>query len=101
MTMKIHRRIKAGEVENREKRDCKMPLVAEDFFLTANLSPMFTGLPFVVWISMRGNARHDIRVKVSRGLNALEMISVALSPELGEIGGKQLKPEELQQLGEW
>jgi hypothetical protein len=36
-----------------------------DFFLMANLRPKTTGLPMVVWVSERGNARHDARVKVS------------------------------------
>jgi len=35
-----------------------------DFFLMANLRPKTTGLPMVVWVSERGNARHDVRVKV-------------------------------------
>lgn len=36
-----------------------------DFFLMANLRPKKTGLPMVVWVSERGNARHDVRVKVA------------------------------------
>src|SRR5262249_13054962 len=36
-----------------------------DYFLTANLRPKTTGLPMVVWVSERGNARHDVRVKVA------------------------------------
>jgi hypothetical protein len=36
-----------------------------DFFLMANLRPRTTGLPMVVWVSERGNARHDIRVEVA------------------------------------
>ena len=31
----------------------------------ANLYPDTTGLPMTVWVSPRGNARHDIRVKVN------------------------------------
>lgn len=31
----------------------------------ANLRPETTGLPFVVWISQRAGARHDVRVKVA------------------------------------
>src|ERR1041384_506167 len=33
-------------------------------FEMANLFSKHTGLPFVVWISYRGAARHDVRVKV-------------------------------------
>jgi hypothetical protein len=36
-----------------------------DFFLMANLRPKTTGLPMVVWVSERGNARHDVRIKVA------------------------------------
>ena len=36
-----------------------------DFFLMANLRPKTTGLPMVVWVSERGNARHDVRVEVA------------------------------------
>jgi hypothetical protein len=41
-----------------------------DFFLMANLSPLFTALPFIVWISTRGYARHDIRIEISQGMKA-------------------------------
>ena len=75
----------------------------DDFFLMANLSPLFTGLPFVVWISTRGHARHDIRVKVSRGPKAVpeDLISVALRPELRVVGEAGLTADELALLGRW
>jgi hypothetical protein len=38
----------------------------EGLFEIANLYPRTTGLPMTVWVSPRGNARHDARVKVSR-----------------------------------
>ena len=31
----------------------------------ANLFPRTTGMPMVVWVSPRGRARHDARIKVS------------------------------------
>ena len=37
----------------------------ESSFDMANLSPALTGLPMVVWVSERGGARHDVRVRVS------------------------------------
>ena len=37
----------------------------ESAFDMANLSPALTGLPMVVWVSERGGARHDVRVRVS------------------------------------
>ena len=38
---------------------------AEDLFEMANLFPSTTGLPMTVWVSPRGNARHDVQVKVN------------------------------------
>lgn len=42
------------------------PLEEVDLFEMANLYPKHTGLPMTVWISSRGHARHDARVKVCR-----------------------------------
>jgi hypothetical protein len=36
-----------------------------DIFEMANLCPETTGLPMTVWVSPRGTARHDVRVKVN------------------------------------
>jgi hypothetical protein len=38
---------------------------SDDLFEMANLFPRTTGLPMTVWVSPRGNARHDVRVKVN------------------------------------
>ena len=43
----------------------------EDLFTMSNLSPRRTGRPFVVWVSPKGGAPHDVRVKVSRGPKAI------------------------------
>ncbi len=43
------------------------PLTADeeqDLFEIANLYPSTTGLPMTVWVRARGNARHDVRIKV-------------------------------------
>lgn len=37
----------------------------DELFEMANLYPRTTGLPVTVWVSPRGHARHDARVKVS------------------------------------
>ena len=37
----------------------------DELFEMANLYPRTTGLPMTVWVSPRGNARHDVRVKVN------------------------------------
>ncbi len=67
-----------------------MATAGVDFFLMANLEQECTGLPFIVWISVRGNARHDVRVKVSRGLKAIpsELVSVAIRPDIRVVNGK-------------
>ena len=36
-----------------------------DTYEMANLSPRTTGLPLTVWVSPRGKAQHDARIKVS------------------------------------
>jgi len=54
----------------------------------SNLSPRQTGLPFVVWISPRGNARHDVRIKVSPSPKVTEdWAIVAIRPELEVLHG--------------
>src|SRR5207253_1538725 len=40
-------------------------LDSDELFEIANLFPRTTGLPMTVWVSPRGNARHDVRVKVN------------------------------------
>ena len=40
-------------------------LDADELFEMANLFPRTTGLPMTVWVSPRGNARHDVRIKVN------------------------------------
>ncbi len=37
----------------------------DDLFEMANLFPGTTGLPLTIWVSPRGGARHDVRVKVN------------------------------------
>jgi hypothetical protein len=40
-------------------------LDADELYEIANLFPRTTGLPMTVWVSPRGSARHDVRVKVN------------------------------------
>src|SRR5438477_5106131 len=71
-------------------------------FEMANLRPERTGLPFVVFISQRGGARHDVRVKVARGarVRPSDMVTVALRPAVRVIRGR-LEPSELALLTRW
>jgi len=72
------------------------------FFDIANIYPKHTGLPFVVWISVKGGARHDARVKVSLHPRAQpdELISVAIRPEIRVVEGS-MSQEHLAALAEW
>src|ERR1019366_4547718 len=68
----------------------------DDFNADYHLPMKKTGLPFVVWISPRGNARHDVRVEVALLPKAgkLELVSVAILPDVrvvkGMMGGSEL-----------
>jgi len=75
----------------------------EDFFEMANLSPKRTGLPFVVWISPKGGAAHDVRVRVSKGpkVHASALVSVAVRPEVRVVGGGEVGSEDLALLTRW
>ena len=71
-------------------------------FEMANLRPEKTGLPFVVFISQRGGARHDVRVKVARSakIRPSEMVTVALRPAVRVVRGR-LDPADLDRLERW
>src|SRR5688572_26667372 len=73
-----------------------------DLFTMSNLSPKRTGLPFVVWISPRGGAQHDVRVKVTRGPKAIpgEFVTVTVRPRVEVIDGS-LPPRDLELLRRW
>lgn len=63
----------------------------EDRFLTADLSPRVAGMPLVVWVSQRGNGRHDARVKVSlehgHFMRAERTCSVSIRPTVEIVAG--------------
>jgi hypothetical protein len=71
-------------------------------FEMANLRPERAGLPFVVFISQRGGARHDVRVEVARSarVRPSEMITVAVRPPVRVIRGR-LEPHDLSLLTRW
>lgn len=72
-------------------------------FEMANLRPERTGLPFVVFISQQGGAKHDVRVKVARGprVRPEEMVSVALRPVPRVISPGVLDASDLAILAAW
>jgi hypothetical protein len=71
-------------------------------FDRANLRSERTGLPFVVFISQKGGAGHDVRVKVAAGprVRSSEMATVALRPSVRIVRGK-LDPADLALLRQW
>jgi hypothetical protein len=71
-------------------------------FEMANLRPERTGLPFVVFISQKGGARHDVRVKIARGVKVRpsEMATVAVRPKPRVVRGV-LDPDDLALLARW
>jgi hypothetical protein len=64
-------------------------------FDMANLRPERTGLPFVVFISQKGGARHDVRIKLSRAprVRPSELITVAVRPVPRVVQGHVSGPE--------
>ena len=75
----------------------------EALFEMANLSPKRTGLPFVVWISQKAGAQHDVRVKISKGpkVHPSEWISVAVRPDVRVVGGGKMSAHDLDLLRKW
>lgn len=71
-------------------------------FEMTNLLPKDTGLPFVVWISNKVGATHDVRVRVTWTAKAIlaEMISVGIRPHVHVVEGL-LDSGELELLATW
>jgi hypothetical protein len=77
---------------------------SDELFETANLFPGTTGLAMTVWVSPRGNARHDVRVKVNMThgdqMNIANTAVVAVRPTPQVIAG-DLAPGDRQAVFEW
>jgi hypothetical protein len=75
-----------------------MSEASEDLFEMANLYPATTGLPMTVWVSPRGNARHDVRVKVNvthgNQMNIANTAVVAVRPQPRVVTGRLLSTDE-------
>ena len=73
-------------------------------YFAAPLSPRMTNLPMTVWVSPRGNARHDIRIKVNMThgnhmtIDNTAVIAVRPSPHL--IAGR-LSAADQRAVGAW
>ena len=77
---------------------------ADELFEMANLFPRTTGLPMTVWVSPRGNARHDVRVKVNmthgEQMNIANTAVVGVRPNPHVITG-YLSPDDQRAVFEW
>ena len=71
-------------------------------FGMANLRSSRTGLPFIVFISQKDGAQHDVRVKVSPNpkVQSTQMGSYSLRP-YRHVAGYRLNPREEALLQEW
>lgn len=52
--------------------------LADALFEMANLFPRTTGLPMTIWVSPKGGARHDARVKVSMTPGRMDLANTAV-----------------------
>jgi hypothetical protein len=80
------------------------PLETDDLYEMANLFPRTTGLPMTVWVSPRGNARHDVRVKVN--LVHGNQMSIANTTVVGvrpapHVAVGRLSPDDQQAVFDW
>jgi hypothetical protein len=75
----------------------------DDLYEMANLFPRTTGLPMVVWVSPRGRARHDARIKVSlipgrMDIGQTAVVGIRPGPRLIE---GRLGPADLELVSKW
>jgi hypothetical protein len=80
-------------------------LFEDDPYTMANLRPARTGLPMVVWVSERGNAQHDVRVKIccvhGDKIQYSNTVSVAVRPQPHLVPPGQLSASDLQAVIRW
>jgi len=77
---------------------------SDELFEMANLFPRTTGLPMTVWVSPRGNARHDVRVKANMThgdqMNIANTAVVGFRPTPHVVAG-HLSPDDQRAVFEW
>ncbi len=77
--------------------------LADALFEMANLFPRTTGLPMTVWVSPRGGARHDARIKVSLTPGKMDITNtavVAIRP-LPRLVAGDLSTEDFDAVARW
>jgi hypothetical protein len=76
----------------------------DELFEMANLFPRTTGLPMTVWVSPRGNARHDVRVKVNtthgNQMSIANTAAVSVRPAPRVVAGR-LSPDDERAVFQW
>jgi len=92
-------RIAKPRVPANDRRDRE----ADELYEMANLFPRTTGLPLTVWVSPRGRARHDARIKVSLTPGRMDIghtavVGIRPSPRLIE---GNLAPADLESVSQW
>lgn len=87
------------KIPTKELSDRLKPIIIENMFEMSNLSPKQTNLPTIVWVSVKGNAKHSPRVKVVTSPGRYKeddtaTVTISDNPELvdGKIDNKYLKP---------
>src|ERR1700682_2008091 len=79
-------------------------ITSDELFEMANLYPRTTGLPMTVWVGPRGNARHDVRIKVNMShgnqMNVDNTAVVGVRPVPRLIAGR-LSPDDEQAVFQW
>jgi hypothetical protein len=85
-----------------------MAMSLSDFgYLSTDLSPDSTGLPFVVFVYPKWGARHDARIKIARSRKIMrqqQLLSVAICPAVRVIRnghGFRITEHELDLLTHW
>lgn len=92
-----------GRMRPRGAATLPVPEVTVDPYEMANLSPRSTGLPLTIWVSPRGNASHDVRIKVSLTPGKMDTGNtavVAVRPMPRLLHGK-LEGDALGQISAW
>lgn len=73
----------------------------QDQFEMVNIRPEISGLPFIVWISEKGGARHDVRVKVSPGPKVREFAATLSVRPAVEVLAGEIAPQDLRLVRDW
>jgi hypothetical protein len=92
------RKAKPKTIGNRQRNQEE-----DDLYEMANLFPRTTGLPMVVWVSPRGRARDDARIKVSLTpgmMDSGDTAVVGIRPGPRLIGG-DLPPADVALVSRW